>query len=502
MAYAAAITFDRGPLNASHSCCHRPHHSLKTATVGNPHNPGHCLSRRTFSRLSPPDCRGNARHMRAMARIRYLKFSHTYFFAIVGIALFAVAVVVAHWSGFHISRNFETFAAAAHWGRAQGEPCSLGQGSRNEALNPVASAVYDAAISLMPGVLVSQESAEAVFWEPTTPDLLPQEQRAARRIAAVGQGIDILLLGDSVDRYLIEDSCSLYNGSMLEWAHDVIKYKAAVSPSGICRCFWGTIGFVHLYGARPTGPYLLNHVNNAQDPYTDTTLRIPFVLSHYNRSFGKLPDVVVYQANLWDAQQFMRVYNETDEREGVVRRYMADIDHNLDLVSDILPNSSVLLMRTTPTNLAFKFEGEFNAALRCVSQRKGIGLLDWDLMTSTVEPRASMFRDRTHPNPAHSRGFAATLVKFSTLLSNITEGFNRTRSNGSFVPDMDEMIPAEHTLEEWLSTEFDDSDAFPMESSEGSWGDMPGEFDWGSLQSWFDHFSQVGWADFSDLPPQ
>ena len=272
------------------------------------------------------------------------------------------------------------------------------------------------------GALMSANNGSPIYWQPAISELMPPELKVSDGPAKVGDGLGLLLFGDSVDRMIVTEGCLNYGGMLdTTWGHEVFTYPWAPG-SGFCKADWGTLGFVHLFGARPTGPYFHNmNNNNTEGHMADTVLRLEFGLRHYKDSFGVFPNVVVYQANLWDGQKYgWSKYNDVAKRLRSVHQFFGDIERNCEQILDILPSSSILLLRTTPPG-KIPFTDEFNHVLGLVARKKSIGLLDWAAMTAGVKDRRASFRDdKFHPTEPHTRGFASTLVRFSTFLLNRT----------------------------------------------------------------------------------
>lgn len=236
--------------------------------------------------------------------------------------------------------------------------------------------------------------------------------------------VDILFYGDSLDRYLIDDGCAAFGGKITDWANDIIKYKDGSSASAICTTSWGTFAFVHLYGSAPTGPYLHGHVNNADDPYTDTPLRIRRTWEHYKSKFGVHPNIVVYQSNLWDVYRYREVAARPDEIEldlayNRTLKYIHDMGSNIDLLRSLLPENGTLLLRTTPTNnYPAVMQAQFTAAMRVIGKRLCVPVLDWDTMISRLrlqEVGTDMWRDITHVTARHSAAFLKSVIDFVQL---------------------------------------------------------------------------------------
>ena len=216
---------------------------------------------------------------------------------------------------------------------------------------------------------------------------------------------NILLYGDSVDRHLIDAACRLLNTTSIDWAAGIVKYKSGVSPSGLCSTKSANISFLQLYGAPKAGPYLHGHVNDANDPFTDTPLRIRKTMQHYASVTGAVPDMVVYQTNLWDAygkgfDASLKQYNKSLD---MLDRYYHNTLYNLDLIQSLLPAHTPIIMRTTPgpQNTPFPLLFEFNNVIRRAAVCHCLPCLDWSAMTSYVG-KENIFRDALHPSKEQS----------------------------------------------------------------------------------------------------
>lgn len=124
-------------------------------------------------------------------------------------------------------------------------------------------------------------------------------------------GVSILLIGDSIDRYINIDWCSAMalrseNGKVWEkeWADGSIKYggdKGRKMPAYICGISStnDTMAFVHTFGSSPTGPYYRGWINTPSDIYVDTKPRIQYAMELYYRSYAA-PDRIIYHSAVWD----------------------------------------------------------------------------------------------------------------------------------------------------------------------------------------------------------
>jgi hypothetical protein len=119
--------------------------------------------------------------------------------------------------------------------------------------------------------------------------------------------LHLLVIGDSLDRYMVAERCAHYSneGSLLAaWGDKRLKYP---SQPQVCRSGTHTsIAQVQVFGANGTGPYRYKHLG--EDVWTKS--RTLLALSEHLR-IGVVPDVVVFHATLWDAYHM----NERDGKQ-------------------------------------------------------------------------------------------------------------------------------------------------------------------------------------------
>ena len=127
----------------------------------------------------------------------------------------------------------------------------------------------------------------------------------------VAQSSLIFLIGDSVDRYILEDWC-VYKGDppgckgsrCRYWASNTgIKTAPPLwAPSDLlCTMPNDTIVFGHHYGSAAQGPYLHN-LTGKKDPLVNSNARIPRLLEIFFDRVGT-PDLIIYHSALWDIQR-------------------------------------------------------------------------------------------------------------------------------------------------------------------------------------------------------
>ena len=237
----------------------------------------------------------------------------------------------------------------------------------------------------------------------------PAAEGGAAAAAAALRPVRILLLGDSIDRYLVADGCAGLGASEpWDWSDGLFPYRHGMSGAGMCSTPDGsaTLASLHLFGAAPAGPYLHNHGGELDD----TAPRISRGLEQFRNKAGQGPTHIVYHSNSWDALLHLR------ERSGValLRAFVADVNATLARLRELEPDAK-LLVRTTPSNMPLK--AMYNEGLRIAAARQGVPLLDWNAQVAPLllhyEP---FYRDNgMHPSVHYSRAFALQLVQWAAL---------------------------------------------------------------------------------------
>lgn len=218
--------------------------------------------------------------------------------------------------------------------------------------------------------------------------------------------INILLFGDSIDRYIIDDICKSEHKT--EWAQN-FTYKEGAQASAVCRSDTVTIGFLHIYGSAPTGPYLHNHGNTRDDPYADTELRLKHGLNQYISLFG-FPDFIFFRAEFWDLIVFDDRRNGLD-LESHFQKFIRDNNYAISIIRSISP-TSILCTHTIPKpawGLALFYN--YENGLRLLSDLNNLLLFDFQqLLSSKQGDVGSFLRDQHHPTIAYSRSLGELLI--------------------------------------------------------------------------------------------
>ena len=118
----------------------------------------------------------------------------------------------------------------------------------------------------------------------------------------------IFTIGDSVDRYILEDWCVLkgdppgctgFRCTLWAGADVGIKPPPHMAPSDLlCTMPNDTIGFGHHYGSAAQGPYY-HDLTTANDPLVNSDVRIPRLLEVFFARVGT-PNLIIYHSAIWD----------------------------------------------------------------------------------------------------------------------------------------------------------------------------------------------------------
>ena len=138
--------------------------------------------------------------------------------------------------------------------------------------------------------------------------------------------LQILLIGDSVDRYIVGDWCWSIgldgdkSSSNVVWsshwgASSGLQYgniNSKKQPAFVCGSLLtnDTLAFVHTFGSNPTGPYYEGFTNNKDDLYADTPSRIQRAMEVYYEEYP-VPDMIYYNSVQWDLHLLYTTVNDT-----------------------------------------------------------------------------------------------------------------------------------------------------------------------------------------------
>jgi len=239
-------------------------------------------------------------------------------------------------------------------------------------------------------------------------------------------GLNVLTMGDSIDRNMITSWCTKqksYGVHIMqdyEWGNGRTKFGADGEPYShpsywMCRTEANTsIAHSHFFGSRPAGPYYNNH-RFYKYPHTDlvhSVTRMNITYEMYVSMFGH-PDKILLAFTIWDISQL--VHAETKEGfprknslfwKKAQREYEFNLRARAVQALQLASTSNLTLgttvwLRTTPINLVFNtLVEDFNQITRGVAQDLGLGLFDQDqFLYDMIEYDNSILLNQILDNP-------------------------------------------------------------------------------------------------------
>lgn len=236
--------------------------------------------------------------------------------------------------------------------------------------------------------------------------------------------VNILLVGDSVSRYMVQDWCFARTGiAAATWGIDIIYERGRNEATGACRWNNITISFVHILGSEEVGPYAHGYINNEQDVHVDTELRVPYAIQQYTAEYGQ-PTVALFRTDLWDLSNFLDDTSRHLENRTLV---MERIIHNqfwlIDLIHQNLPDAYI----GSHTIPSIQWEGRlfpiFENAARYVSSARNTFVLEWDHLLNARSWEGHL-RDGHHPN-------TEACLLFTDLLTTLLQAWSCVRPTAS-----------------------------------------------------------------------
>lgn len=264
---------------------------------------------------------------------------------------------------------------------------------------------------------------------------------------------NVLLIGDSVDRYIVSAWCS-YKDAMqhaTSWGDGSIKYgDKTKQPSLLCRSLKDniTLASLHIFGSSPYGPYLW--VENVRDKLANTVPRIEKALQLYENQIGA-PDIVIFQSILWDLRPLsvsgdLEYMNHTSpEWNTTLQAFKKNTQDRIEDIIKLTKHTRASIgVRTQPrVKGGWMIMHAMNEFIRAFAEKKRLVIYDYDADVwcghehHSINLRHSIlraFRDGVHPNVHFSAIAGAKLVgeQYTLFLqvpqhnhqSNITQDFN------------------------------------------------------------------------------
>lgn len=176
------------------------------------------------------------------------------------------------------------------------------------------------------------------------------------------ESINVLVFGDSVDRFAISDWCMAVTGHLpISWASPQYFLHNPHSPGLNCIApkYNASIAYLHIYGSSAGGPYYNQRGIDMNGNLVNTSDRIRVGLAQYYSNQFPTPDIVFLNTILWDGYYLLEygVFNETqlDELSSVgsplwtttLRSFQHNLLNRLQDLRQLLPPSTLLALSTT-----------------------------------------------------------------------------------------------------------------------------------------------------------
>lgn len=246
----------------------------------------------------------------------------------------------------------------------------------------------------------------APFFDPVHPQLFETGTQHAHP--------KVLMIGDSINRQMVIDLCSLYASKPWDFCTPHLAYNKASLACAVCTTGNFSIGFVHIYGASLTMPYLHNI---ATDNFTNTELRVPLACDLFSLRVGS-PHLVFFRTDIWNfghAEQLVHQGAQYNQAQ-VIRRFVIETSGIFVWLQSRFPSSCVCT-HTVPKirtgvflNQSIVRHESFSAGLRLAAVSSKTVLFDWALLLLPSDDR-DFLRDKIHPNVQHARSFASLVME-------------------------------------------------------------------------------------------
>ena len=231
----------------------------------------------------------------------------------------------------------------------------------------------------------------------------------------------VLIMGDSLSRYVVEGYASLTGCAMRDWSSSKFKYKTGVSASLSCTNLeGGTLGFLHLYGNSAEGPYLHGHKDDDNDPWTSTPRRLCKGLQLWEMAHGSPPTEVVWSVMWWD-ENFIRKFQDAQYTlQNMARDFRKNLVLRLEDLDRCRAATTRIVLSTIPRTMVSKNRLHMlNKVVIDLGREMMIDVYDWDTMVwhgKAVDEvsESILFRDDTHPSVNVSEAFGRFLMQTRT----------------------------------------------------------------------------------------
>lgn len=233
-------------------------------------------------------------------------------------------------------------------------------------------------------------------------------------------GDNLLLLGDSIDRYTTLEWCKLkaaqgFNTTSFRWGQDKLRYEDIEGikfGSFYCQAHMDSVAFVHIFGSNATGPYHNNVGNNPLDIYEDTQARLNLSISLYRSLFGS-PDRVILHTAQWDNHYYR---NNKVNLQLLISKFTNNTNLRLNELLQMVDKSVDVGLRTAVwCRVGGNQLHTVNQIIRDIALERNLTLYDFDKdIWSTVnyekKQQSHLLSDQVHPRATYTARAAEKML--------------------------------------------------------------------------------------------
>lgn len=234
-------------------------------------------------------------------------------------------------------------------------------------------------------------------------------------------GLYLLLIGSSVDRMMVHETCQHFGAKSYFWGNDSLldTHKSHYNPPTFCANDYFHLASVQIFGSRSSGPYYHDLKNSERNMFVDTYDRLRLILELYFHDFQRLPDKVAFSSTLWDCSYIEVQQNSVDSYPFAnhSRAFAQDITARLHELQQLVGNTVDVGLRTDvwstrrvqSMHWALKDEDLMhvhNNVVREVAIQQNVTLFDfdkdlWSRYNFNDSFRQEIFADHIHPRNIH-----------------------------------------------------------------------------------------------------
>ena len=217
-------------------------------------------------------------------------------------------------------------------------------------------------------------------------------------------------MGDSVDRYMVEDYCDRHDSPSVIWSDIFVTYDHNCTST--CQIGMKRIAFIQVYGSRKLPPYLFSRVNTPEDLYANTEDRIPQALTKYIALYGT-PDYIFYRTELWDFHPRSGSVDVKGEMRNATQRleeFISNHEWAISLIRSIVPTAYIGSHTVPNIKWGMHLFHHYANSMRYISHKHGTFMYDWNLLLSSHQ-NYDYLRDGHHPSVPYSVSFAELVIQ-------------------------------------------------------------------------------------------